>query len=215
VYIDYLATKKATSNQSLGSIPQRPFWFDLSTRFYEKIQRAAIEFEMTRAKIISEAIKIKLVGEQPSTPRRPASVKGKARDQLIREFLSQAANLRWHPTEQQTGKESGTKTAVNEDFSRIFWVDLPETFYRSVRSNATRYGLTEKQFVTKALDRFIEQERKARRPIPLSDAQEEMIKEFNRTAGKLRWKGKDEKARKEHARLMAKERWKKKNKNTE
>lgn len=209
MYSTYLATKKRTSNQTLNPLSQRPFWFDLSNRFYEKLRQAAVEFQITRAEIVEEVLKVKLAeSRQAKKPMPAAALKGKAREELIKDFLSRASHLRWHES-----REEDKRQPVTEDFSHLFWLDLPDSFYRSVRSHAARHGLSEKQFMTKALDQFVEQERKARRPIqPVSDVQEQIVKEFSRTAGKLRWKGKDEKARKAHARAMAKKRWENKQK---
>jgi hypothetical protein len=208
VYSEGLANKKKTSNQSFAPSTHRPFWFDLPERFYAKLQKVAIEFQMTRAALVTEALKMKPA--EPSKGTRtaitPARLQETSREELIREFLSRARAIGWqqHPSEQKT---KGT----DEDFTRIFWLDLPDSFYQEVKNKAKRYALSEKQFVTTTVNQFIQKERRARRKVqPISDVQEELVKEFNRTAGQARWIGVSKQRRKEHARKIALKRWGKK-----
>jgi hypothetical protein len=196
-----LASKKPISNQSFEAGNQRPFWFDLPNLFYERLRRAAAEFGMTPAEIVQETAKLKLREvDEAEHQAATAAVKGKARDEIIRDFMSRVSACRWTEEEEQP-------KAVPQDFSPLFWLDLPESFYRNVSWNAALHEMTQKQFITKALTQFIRQEREARRPLQLSGAQAQIVKEFTRRLGKLRWKDKDEKERRAHARAMAKKRW--------
>jgi hypothetical protein len=212
VYSDGLATKKKTSNQTLTPGLHRPFWFDLPERFYLTLQRAAEEFQTTRAELVGEAIRLK--PSAPSKPKkRPAAPGGltkAAKEKLVKEFLGRARILGWEKQRAQDMVSPEQSTKEREDFTRIFWLDLPASFFQDVKNKAKRYGMSEKQFVTTTVERFIKDERRQRRLVqPISDVQEELVKDFNRLAGEARWRGASEKSRKDHARKMALKRWKK------
>jgi hypothetical protein len=204
VYIDYLAPNKTKSNQPLAPGTHRPFWFDFPNAFYTTLQKAAVEFGTTRAALVTEAIKMRPadLAKESKTADKPGPVKESLRQQLIKDFRSRASAVRWQGTEEEPAPK------VNEDFTRIFWLDLPPSFFKKVTAGAKRYNVSEKAFVRTALTNFIDQQRKARRKVqPISSVQEELIKEFSRAAGQARWEGVNKAARKKHAQAMAKKRW--------
>ena len=214
VYSEGLATKKQVSNQSLAST-NRPFWFDLQELFYEKLQKAAIEFQTTRAALVTEAIGSKTA--EPSKTKKkaatPTALTEAAKEKLVREYLSRARLLGWEESRALARRSpEQQKKGTHEDFRRIFWLDLPSSFFQDVKNKAKQHGLSEKGFVQTAVETFIRDERKARKLVhPISDVQEQLVKEFYRTAGAMRWEGENAKSRKEHARKMALKRWGKKN----
>ena len=98
---------------------------------------------------------------------------------------------------------------AEEDFLRPFWYDLPATFYSRVNRAAAELGMTRKELVSKAVYKFITDSKKEKRRVvlPATPVQEELIKDFQRRAGSLRWKDVSSEERKEFARKMAEARW--------
>jgi hypothetical protein len=96
-----------------------------------------------------------------------------------------------------------------EDLLRPFWYDLPAAFYLRVNKAAAEFGVSRKELVTKAVDKFIKDSRREKRQLvlPATPVQEELIKDFQRRAGALRWKNVSPEERKELMRKMAEARW--------
>jgi hypothetical protein len=98
-----------------------------------------------------------------------------------------------------------------EDLLRPFWFDMPSSFYTRVNKGAKELGITRKQLVSRAVDQFIEEARKEKRRqvLPTTPIQEELVKEFQRKAGSLRWKNTTPEERKEMMRKISETRWSK------
>lgn len=96
-----------------------------------------------------------------------------------------------------------------EDLLRPFWFDLPASFYLRVNKAAAELGMTRKELVSSAVDKFIKESRQEKRQIvlPATPVQEELIKDFQRRAGALRWKNVSADERRELMRKMAEARW--------
>ena len=96
-----------------------------------------------------------------------------------------------------------------EDLLRPFWYDLPAAFYFKVNKGATELGMTRKALVSQAVDMFIKESRRARRQavLPATPVQEQLVKEFQRRAGALRWKDVSPAERAEMMRKIAAARW--------
>jgi hypothetical protein len=92
---------------------------------------------------------------------------------------------------------------------RPFWYDLPAAFYLRVNKAAAELGTSRKELVSRAVDRFIKDSRKEKRQLvlPATPVQEELIKDFQRRAGALRWKNVSPEERREITRRMAQARW--------
>jgi hypothetical protein len=96
-----------------------------------------------------------------------------------------------------------------EDFLRPFWYDLPASFYLRVNEAAAELGITRKELVSKAVENFIKESRKEQRRLvlPSTPAQEQLIKDFHRRAGALRWKNISPEEHREISRQAAEARW--------
>ena len=96
-----------------------------------------------------------------------------------------------------------------EDFLRPFWYDLPASFYLQVNEAAAELGITRKELVSKAVENFIKESRKEKRQmiLPSTPAQEQLIKDFHRRAGALRWKSISPEEHREISRQAAEARW--------
>jgi hypothetical protein len=104
-------------------------------------------------------------------------------------------------------------TEISEaDLLRPFWFDLPTSFYARINDAAKEFGITRKQLVSRAVDSFIEESRKKkkRQTLPTTQIQEELVKDFQRRAGSLRWRDTTSEERKEMMRKISKARWAKK-----
>lgn len=96
-----------------------------------------------------------------------------------------------------------------EDLLRPFWFDLPTQFYERVNKAAQEFGITRKELVSRAVDDFIEEHRKQKRRavLPTTVEQEELVKDFQRRAGSLRWKNVNAEERREMMRKISEARW--------
>ena len=74
---------------------------------------------------------------------------------------------------------------------------------------AQEFGITRKELVSRAVDDFIEEHRKQKRRavLPTTVEQEELVKDFQRRAGSLRWKNVTEEERREMMRKISQARW--------
>jgi hypothetical protein len=108
-------------------------------------------------------------------------------------------------------KKKANINESQEDLLRPFWFDLPSSFYARVNDAAKEFGITRKQLVSRAVDQFIEESRKEKRRerLPTTPIQEELVKEFQRKAGSLRWKNTTPEERKEIMRKISETRWSK------
>ena len=92
---------------------------------------------------------------------------------------------------------------------RPFWFDLPASFYARVNKAAEEFGMTRKELVSKAVNHYIKNQRLEKRNLilPTTPVQEELVKEFQRKAGSLRWQGVSAEERKEIMGKIAEARW--------
>jgi hypothetical protein len=108
-------------------------------------------------------------------------------------------------------KQKGFKPVAlpQEDLLRPFWYDLPAAFYFKVNKAATELGMTRKALVSQAVDMFIKESRRERRQavLPATPVQEELVRDFQRRAGALRWKDVSPEERAEMMRKIAEARW--------
>lgn len=74
---------------------------------------------------------------------------------------------------------------------------------------AVELGMSRKQLVSSAVDKFIKESKKEKRQIvlPATPVQKELLKDFHRRAGALRWKNVSTEKRREFMRKMAEARW--------
>ena len=109
-------------------------------------------------------------------------------------------------------KENSAKREAmlsQEDLLRPFWFDLPTSFYLRVNKTAAELGISRKELVTSAVDRFIKESKKEKRQIvlPTTPVQKQLLNDFHRRAGALRWKNVSAEERREFMRKMAEARW--------
>jgi acyl-CoA reductase-like NAD-dependent aldehyde dehydrogenase len=78
-----------------------------------------------------------------------------------------------------------------------------------VKEAAEKFGMTRKELVTKAVANFISDAKRERRQavLPSTPEQEQLIKDFQRRAGALRWKNVSPEERREFMQKMAEARW--------
>jgi hypothetical protein len=98
---------------------------------------------------------------------------------------------------------------TEKDLQRPFWFDLPIRFYERVKGTAVEMGISQKQFVSRAVDDFIEEQRKERRraALPTTVEQEQLVKDFQRRAGSLRWKNVTVEQRRKMMQRISQARW--------
>ena len=86
---------------------------------------------------------------------------------------------------------------------------MPTRFYERVNKAAEEFGITRKELVSRAVDAFIDERRKEKRRaiLPTTAEQEELVKDFQRRAGSLRWKNVTGEERREMMRKISQARW--------
>lgn len=94
---------------------------------------------------------------------------------------------------------------TEKDLQRPFGFDLPIRFYERVKGTAVEMGISQKQLVSRAVDDFIEEQRKERRraALPATVKQEQLV----RRAGSLRWKNVTVEQRRKMMQRISQARW--------
>jgi DNA repair photolyase len=82
-------------------------------------------------------------------------------------------------------------------------------FYERVKKAALEVGISQKELVSRAVDDFIQAQRKEKRRavLPTTVEQEELVKDFQRRAGSLRWKNVTVEERRKMMQKISKARW--------